>query len=426
MFITRLPIRRHFVSTAKSSLAAEHEAITVFGRSYEKDSMTNLTPGIMERLYQQKPLNNPGHPLTQLWQRIARHMASMHNISQATFPSLNCPIVSVQENFDDLCFPGSHLGRSPSDSYYINRRQMLRTHMTVHEREAMIRGWKRFLLVGDVWRRDEIDRTHYPVFHQVEGVALYNLSMDMNNLQKHLRSENVLSLSPQIEQALISQDLQGGHDPLFSRMLVADMIHILEQLIRSLLPNSVFRWTASYFPFTQPSFELEIQNGKDWLEVLGCGLLQDSVIPIQTKGQSQGWAFGLGLERLAMLLHDIPDIRLFWNQDPRFLSQFSSSLTEWPQIFKPYSRHPPICRDVSFYIKRDWAPADLNDLARNTAGDLIESLQEIDRFQKDGRTSLTYRLTYRAADRTLTDEQVNVLQEKLRQDLVSSLNVTLR
>lgn len=77
-----------------------------------------------------------------------------------------------------------------------------------------------------------------------------------------------------------------------------------------------------YFPFTHPSWELEVHFNGDWLEVLGCGITRHDILKSAGAPGTIGWAFGLGLERLAMLLYDIPDIRLFWSKDTGFLSQF--------------------------------------------------------------------------------------------------------
>lgn len=97
---------------------------------------------------------------------------------------------------------------------------------------------------------------------------------------------------------------------------------MLENLARTVFGDVEMRWIDAYFPFTEPSIELEVFFNGEWLEVLGCGVIHDNVM---TRGgrdiKSQvGWAFGLGLERWAMKLFDIQDIRLFWSKDPRFLS----------------------------------------------------------------------------------------------------------
>ena len=83
------------------------------------------------------------------------------------------PIVSITSNFDSLLVPEDHVCRSPQDTYYVDSERVLRTHTSAHQVDLMSSGYTEFLVVGDVYRRDEIDRTHYPVFHQMEGVKLF-------------------------------------------------------------------------------------------------------------------------------------------------------------------------------------------------------------------------------------------------------------
>ena len=141
------------------------------------------------------------------------------------------------------------------------------------------------------------------------------------------------------------------------------------------------RWVDAYFPFTDPSLELEIHFNGEWLEVLGSGVVQQRILD-QTGHSDKvrtlmfcaacggrtvvrrcccsdwvvaqiGWAFGLGLERLAMVLYDIPDIRLFWSTDSRFLSQFRRGEAS---TFKPFSNYPP-CLKVAGVLYFDWGIA---------------------------------------------------------------------
>ena len=110
------------------------------------------------------------------------------------------------------------------------------------------------------------------------------------------------------------------------------------------------RWRNDYFPFTDPSFELEVKFNGDWLEVLGCGVIHDEVLEnsgLSSTEGNVGWAFGLGLERLAMILFSIPDIRLFWSTDDRFTSQFTDGVVK---KFIPYSKYPECYKDVSFWL----------------------------------------------------------------------------
>mmetsp|Transcript_18041 Transcript_18041/g.17228 ORF Transcript_18041/g.17228 Transcript_18041/m.17228 type:complete len:125 (-) Transcript_18041:239-613(-) len=110
------------------------------------------------------------------------------------------------------------------------------------------------------------------------------------------------------------------------------------------------RWVHDNFPWTDPSLELEIYYNNEWLEILGSGVLTDHFFSKSGKDINQeiGWAFGLGLERWAMKLFEIDDIRLFWSQDSRFLKQFEEGqITK----FKPYSKYPSCYKDISFWVE---------------------------------------------------------------------------
>jgi phenylalanyl-tRNA synthetase alpha chain len=125
--------------------------------------------------------------------------------------------------------------------------------------------------------------------------------------------------------------------------------HILTGLARHLFGDVEMRWNEDFFPFTHPSFELEVLFQNEWLEVLGCGVVHPEVMANSGRPKEIGWAFGLGLERLAMILFGIPDIRLFWSSDPRFISQFQDGKVT---KFIPYSKYPMCYKDVSFWIPK--------------------------------------------------------------------------
>jgi len=196
------------------------------------------------------------------------------------------------------------------------------------------------------------------------------------------------------------------------------------------------RWIDTYFPFTHPSFELEIFYQNEWLEVLGCGVVQPAIISNATgkdPRRTPGWAFGLGLERLAMVLFSIPDIRLFWSTDGRFHNQFASG--DMNVTFVPYSKYPPCFKDISFWIPKDEATQnllfhvnDLNEGVRDIAGDLVEQVELVDEFvhPKTGRTSHCYRIKYRSMDRNLTNEEIDLLQDRVREFARETLGVELR
>jgi phenylalanyl-tRNA synthetase alpha chain len=192
--------------------------------------------------------------------------------------------------------------------------------------------------------------------------------------------------------------------------------------------------------------ELEIWYQDEWLEVLGCGVMQPQILRNAGYHHHQGWAFGLGLERLAMVLFQIPDIRLFWSQDARFWNQFQPGKIT---TFQPYSKYPPCFKDISFWINNNntnnnnttgdaeqssssssssFHMNDVLDLTRQVAGDLVEQVQLVDQFvhPKTMRESHCYRITYRSMDRSLTNAEIDVLQETLRSTIAQQLDVELR
>ena len=126
-----------------------------------------------------------------------------------------------------------------------------------------------------------------------------------------------------------------------------------------------------------------------------------------------------------MVLFSIPDIRLFWTDDPRFHKQFVSGDVV---TFKPYSKYPPVYKDIAFWCPEAYEENDFNELARSVAGELVERVENIDTFTnpKTGETSNCYRVTYRSMDRSLTDVEINALQDSLRDEAASALSVELR
>lgn len=208
--------------------------------------------------------------------------------------------------------------------------------------------------------------------------------------------------------------------------VMADLKRQLDGLVRVLFGDAERRWVDAYFPFTDPSLELEVRYQDRWLEVLGCGMIQQRILANAGRADARGWAFGLGLERLAMVLFQIPDIRLFWSQDARFASQFAAGRI---QPFQPYSKYPACWKDLSFWLPpADFHENDLFSDVRAVAGDLVESVALHSEFvhPKTKRTSRCYRILYRSMDRTVTNEEIDRLQAALRALLAKRPGVELR
>lgn len=330
----------------------------------------------------------PEHPLGIICEKIKEYFDGLEDDYE--FFLGEDPIVTTKQCFDDLRIPPEHPGRSPSDTYYLTDETLLRTHTSAHQSMHLRDGHECFLCAGDVYRRDEIDSSHYPAFHQLEGVKLFD---------------------PAEVGAATGEDWLQSDE---CRMVADDLKNVLEGLMDHLFGPVEKRWADDYFPFTQPSFECEILYEGEWLEVLGCGVVHEEVLDMAGRGDRRGWAFGLGLERLAMILFKIPDIRLFWTDDIRFHEQFEAGkITE----FKPYSKFPPVFKDIAFWLPEDFVENDFFELARGVAGDLVECMELTDEFTnpKTNKTSKCYRITYRSMDRSLLNEEIDALQDELRE-----------
>lgn len=188
-------------------------------------------------------------------------------------------------NFEALNTPQDHPARDMQDTFYLPDGNLLRTHTSsvqiryMENHDPPIRA----IAPGRVYRRDTVDATHSAVFHQLELLA--------------------------IEEGLRFTDLRGTIKA-FLRQMFGDDLKV--------------RFRASYFPFTEPSAEVDVQWQGKWLEVLGCGMVDPNVLKAvgYDPDRYTGFAAGLGVERFAMVLHQIDDIRRLYNSDLRFLQQF--------------------------------------------------------------------------------------------------------
>ena len=187
-------------------------------------------------------------------------------------------------NFEALNIPDTHPARDMHDTFYVSDNKLLRTHTSSVQIRSMLsnKAPLKIMTPGKVYRCDS-DPTHSPMFHQIEG-----LYIDKNVNFCHLKG-------------------------------------VLINFIKEFFGKDMeIRFRPSYFPFTEPSAELDIRFKGKWLEVLGCGMVHPNVlsnVKINTR-QYSGFAFGLGVERLAMLKYDIVDLRMFYENDISFLSQF--------------------------------------------------------------------------------------------------------
>lgn len=399
------------------------KSIELFGRTYLTDGFTNFTPRILElaqrRIYKQK-----SNPLYLISERIRDHF-------KQDFEEFNyeCPIVTLDDNFDSLLIPKNHVSRSKSDTYYVNAGHLFRSHTSAHQAHCLKRGSKSFISLADCYRRDEIDRSHFPVFHQCEVFKLYNYKEVLEDI--NATADQLYDTS-----RLETDTKQGVYSQKASTFSELKLKSGVEKFVKEFFDDKSLqvRWVSAYFPFTHPSFELEIFWRDRWMEVLGCGVVRDEILANAGIRNHVGFAAGFGLERFGMLKYEIPDIRLFWTRDSGFAHQFENK-TPFDEIkFKPFSSCPQCINDLSFWLPADdnegnrYCSNDFYDLCRSVGGDLIEQVKLVDDFvhPKTKRRSHCYRIIYRAADRVLTKDEVNVLHQQIAEKCKAQFQVELR
>ncbi|MYA29642.1 MAG: phenylalanine--tRNA ligase subunit alpha [Gammaproteobacteria bacterium] len=221
------------------------------------------------------------HPVT----RTIRRMRDI--LTGAGFSARSGPEVEDEfHNFTALNMPENHPARAMHDTFYLPSGMLLRTHTSpVQIRSMLAEGAPlKIISLGRVFRRDS-DQTHTPVFHQVEGLAV-DEGVSLANLKSLLHE--------------------------FAERFFERKVEV--------------RFRASYFPFTEPSAEMDVRWGDGgWLEILGCGMVHPEVLRHGGVDPERytGYAFGMGVERMAMLRYGVKDIRRFFENDIRFLGQFA-------------------------------------------------------------------------------------------------------
>ena len=310
-------------------------------------------------------------------------------------------IVPTSVTFDLYNFAPNHPARSHSDTYFIDDTNILRPHTTImwyyylsqpEVKEKIARGEAvGFFSFGKVYRKDEIDRNHMNVFHQMDGGFLIP------------KSKKIIGI----------EDLQN----------------VLADIAKAVFgPDIKYRFNKDTFPYTDPSLEMEVEIAGRWIEVLGCGIMTDTIIKNLGLDPNEwsNWAFGFGLERLAIISMDLPDIRLLWSKDERVVKQLKLE-----SKFVEVSKYPPIVRDISFIVPNTFVPNDYFDLVRENAPDLVEEVKLMDKYEnaeKFGveKISYAFRITYRSLDKTLVSSEIDELHKKIEKATEKAFSAQIR
>jgi phenylalanyl-tRNA synthetase alpha chain len=231
----------------------------------------------------------PGSPLNEIMKRVTS-LPALRDFDHIDIPE----VIPTAILFDKFDFAANHPARSKSDTYYIDEKNVLRTHdtvmwhyfLTLPEIKEKIANKESFgvMCYGKVYRKDEIDRRHMNIFHQMGG----------------------LYLVPNDKKMLSIDDLKA----------------VLSDIVTSVFGKETkFRFNVDTFPYTDPSLEVEVDINGQWIEILGGGMPKPTVLKQFGVEGYNGWAFGFGLERLAIISMELPDIRLLWSTDTRVTKQ---------------------------------------------------------------------------------------------------------
>ena len=342
----------------------------------------------------------PSSPLYEIVQK-ALSAKSLEGLDIIKIPE----IVPARITFDLFNMPAGHPARSKSDTYYVNEENILRTHdtvmwyyyLTLPEIQAKVKRGESFgtICYGKVYRKDEIDNRHMNVFHQFGGVWFAPMS--------------------------------GADKAAIGLQWREELKRVLTDISHNLFGIDVKnRFNNDNFPYTDPSMEMEIEKDGTWIEMLGCGVPRESVLKNFGVENYTGWAFGFGLERLAMVGMQLPDIRLLWSNDERVKKQLKLGT-----VYKEVSKYPKILRDISFVVPKTFVPNNYFDLIRDIGGDLVEEVTLLDKYENDqkfgaDKMSYTYRIIYRSVDKTLKTEEIDPLQQKIESETKKQFGAEIR
>lgn len=276
------------IEDAKIRVKALEEEKTLQEQSLGNTMMIDGTPWFF-------PKSGSRHPIS-LVLDLASAIFEEIGYEVITGPKDSPEIENDFFNFEALGMPFDHPARDMQDTFYINKTGilsndtlLLRTHTSAVQIRQMEKRTPPFKIVapGRVYRKDDVDATHYPVFHQVEILAIDEIG----------------------------------------KLTVPHLLGTVKYFLQKMFgPDIEVKYRASYFPFTEPSMEVDVFFRGRWLEVLGCGMVDPVVLESvgYDPAKYSGFAAGFGVERFAMIMHNIKDIRLFWENQLEFLTQFPS------------------------------------------------------------------------------------------------------
>lgn len=297
------------------STKSKKETLLLQRTTYDTDDWTNISsrfvPFVGSKLWRKQ-----NHPLKLTQEGVVGFFKKWYNDNVDS-----CGDLPVYDNLDPI-EPNTSTTKHPT-AFYVNQELMLRTHFIDREIQFLKSGVDNFISIFDLYRRCQMDSKHFPAFHRVNFIRTTNC-------------ENLLRQGSQIE------------EPNALRHMKDEQQAVLVEMAKHLIGTDVkYRWTEANSMATDPSWMFEIWHQNEWHRISGGGIIRKEIFEQSERLNTTGWEIAIGLDRLAMLLYNVFDVRLLWNADQKFLSQFEPKVKKIPQIMKNEEISPPLEKTVS-------------------------------------------------------------------------------
>ncbi|MGF7229036.1 MAG: hypothetical protein ACQR33_03560 [Candidatus Saccharibacteria bacterium] len=336
------------------------------------------------------------HAIKMMYKMIEQYMRSTHPQSDVQVHRRN-PIVAIEDNYDNLLISKDNISRSSTYTHYVDKEHVLRTHTSAHLpgilRELSRRSdWEDvvILLPGLAYRRDVSDKKHVSEVHMLE----------MWRVVKNSKRQPVIK---------------------------DDLLTVVNGVAATAAPGWKLRIIDSPHPYTNGGIEVNAVRGDRDIEILECGLIKDDILAnagLDPKTHS-GWALGMGLDRLVMILKDIPDVRYLRSTNPKIAEQMINL-----EHYQEVSNQPAIRRDMSYSVPERYVEEDISADIRDALGDKSDTLEEVEILGETsyedlpdiarerlgcqpGQKNVLIRITLRHLERSITNDEANEIYEQV-------------
>ena len=336
------------------------------------------------------------HAIEMVYEKISRHIRSTHAQSDVRVYRKD-PVVTVEDNFDNLLIAADNINRSSTYTHYVDERHMLRTHTSAHL-PGILRelsgqdNWEDvvILLPGLAYRRDVSDKKHVSEVHMLE----------MWRVVKHAARQHIVK---------------------------DDLLAVVDGVAATAASGWYLRIVDSPHPYTKGGIEVNAVKDDHDIEILECGLIKDEILSHAGLDPNihSGWALGMGLDRLVMTLKGIPDIRYLRSTNPKIAKQMENL-----ELYNEVSNQPAIKRDLSYSVPQAYVEEDISDDIREALGDKLDVLESVEVLSvtsyaelpekirerlgcQPSQKNVLVHITLRHLERSITNEEANRIYRQI-------------